>query len=56
MTIEQLIQELQKYPGHYTVDVMSLGYGESSDLTAEIQDVQLYGEAKIVSLEIGPLT
>lgn len=51
MQIHELIERLQKYPGHYEVEIFKDGM-EAEDLAADIVDVFNAPATKIVSLEI----
>jgi len=51
MTVEELIQKLQVFPSHYSVEALLI-CPESGDMTAEIQDVSNVAAIKIVSIEL----
>jgi hypothetical protein len=51
MTVEELIEELKKYPGHYKVEAY---YWDAvlGEETAEFGKVNVLGCTKIVSVEV----
>lgn len=51
MTVEELITELQKHPGHYTAHIFREGY-ELEDFVAQIIAVDCQSEIKAVDIVI----